>query len=814
MRMYWRIFGPAWTPSEIDYQLGLLKEAGVGGVTAYFMYPVALDDPALGIHNQKYLSEEFLNTFRYAAGKAKELGLRFGVNGGTGWPFGGPWVSGDDAAQRIRVGKIGEKLGEGEKLIARDGDSQFITGPTRMGVKRPAYGSEGPVLDHYSRDAAIMYLDKAVKPLVDAAPGLVEAIGCDSLEVYASNWTDAFPSYFRQSRGSDITSHLAGLFDGDKDLRFDFWRTLAEMTEEQFTKTVGEWSKKHHVKLEMEAYGMPPNPMTAARYIDEPTGEHYEWKGYHPSRYMASAAHLCGKRIIGAEAWTWSGIPNRLGDTLSDLKLLSDFHFLGGVNDLTGVDFPYSPRSAGAPGWQPYYGPTMNQNNPQWPVFHYFVDYINRCQWMLRQGKPTATVAVYLPVEDCLAKGPMDGMLLDFALRDSLVTGKPTSEFGLGNALRHHSNLIHNLITQGFDFDGIDFWAMNRIAKVHGGKLVAGDGHYSTIILFNLTGMDLAAMEKLERFCHSGGTVIAVKRFPDRVYGFGRGSDSRKLQELVKRMFSQERYGKGRAILVPDDGESLIKALATLTPDVRMEPYQPEVEFVHRRAGDRDIYFLVNASDKPTAFHATFATKKSEASIWDPIAGDIVAAHGPSIAIQLPARGSIFVVFGVRTKTQAKEPPNEAIPLSGPWHLSFTGPDAPAPYDPPSPAYWKDKYFSGQGTYATTVQWEGPLPNRAILRLSDVREVAEVRMNGKAAGAAWCPPFEVDITSLLRHGPNTIEITVGNLPLNRFLGLPDQDLGAMRKVYGNRFPAPEEKSLFKEPPQAGLGGPVALAIRR
>src|SRR5690242_13921286 len=102
MRMFWRIFGPAWEPKEIDYQLGLMKSAGIGGVVAFFFYPVSLDDPAKGIKNERFLSPAFLKTLRHASHKAKELGLRFSVSGGTGWPFGGPTVSIDDAAHRVR----------------------------------------------------------------------------------------------------------------------------------------------------------------------------------------------------------------------------------------------------------------------------------------------------------------------------------------------------------------------------------------------------------------------------------------------------------------------------------------------------------------------------------------------------------------------------------------------------------------------------------------------------------------------------------------------------------------------------------------
>jgi hypothetical protein len=98
-RMFWRVFGPAWVPSEIDYQLNLAKAAGGGGVTAFFMYPVALDDPQKGIHNERFLSPAFLESLAYAAWRAKELGIHFSIAGGTGWPFGGPSVTIQDAPQ-------------------------------------------------------------------------------------------------------------------------------------------------------------------------------------------------------------------------------------------------------------------------------------------------------------------------------------------------------------------------------------------------------------------------------------------------------------------------------------------------------------------------------------------------------------------------------------------------------------------------------------------------------------------------------------------------------------------------------------------
>lgn len=881
LRMYWRVFGPTWRPEEADEQFRLLKEAGVGGIMTYFTYPVVLDDPAKGLKTERFLSPEFLKTFGEMARLAKAHGLRFGFSGGTGWPYGGPTVSAEQSAQRIRrVALMPSADGKSYLLPPLQSDEQvvvvlfrnrdvtaqlkagslpadeppsgetaavpqaFIAGPTRMQVKRPSLGGEGLVLDHYSPEATERYLDATVAPLLDAAPGLVESIYCDSLEVYNANWTRDLPEEFRKRRGYKLPPLLPALFETNAYtpfVRFDFWRTLAELMEERFTQTTGDWARRRGVLFEMEAIGTPPNPLTAARYIDLPTGEQYEPEGFSFSRYASSGAHLAGRRIVGTEAWTWAGVPNRLADTLSDLKLLSDIHFLAGCNDLTGVDFPYSPRSAGSPGWLPYYGPAINQNHPQWPHFHALADYTGRCSWMLRQGKPIADVALYLPVEDSFVDGPTEQMPLNFLLRDHFATGEKTDEFGLQNAFRHHSDLIRNLLTHGFNFDGIDFFAMERLAQVRGGRLVCGDGDYRIVILPNLQRIHYEALKKIIRFCRAGGTVIATERLPVRDCGM-RAASINKISLLMQRLFGvvpampgdkvvTHAFGSGHAIFLPDARESLVAALAQLRPDVSITPYQSHVGFVHRRVGKRDLYFLANFGDRSASFEATFRVGAGAAMFWNaldgamtPLATKRTPEGDASISLELSARGSAFIVFDPVSSPapgslSASEPPivlqsRPLPPLN--WRVAFDGPNAPPPYETQQLVSWTQmpdaKYFSGRATYTTRFRYDDPLPRRCLLRLEQVRESAEIVVNGKAAGLLWTPPWEIDVTPFLKQGENTLSITVANLPINRFIGLPDEDLRPLRAVYGARFPAPEEKSLVKEPLPSGLIGGLVLRI--
>jgi hypothetical protein len=57
-----------------------------------------------------------------------------------------------------------------------------------------------------------------------------------------------------------------------------------------------------------------------------------------------------------------------------------------------------------------------------------------------------------------------------------------------------------------------------------------------------------------------------------------------------------------------------------------------------------------------------------------------------------------------------------------------------------------------------------------VLDLGEVREVAEVRVNGKNLGIVWARPARVDITDAAIAGENHLEVTIVNLWPNRLIG--------------------------------------------
>jgi hypothetical protein len=119
------------------------------------------------------------------------------------------------------------------------------------------------------------------------------------------------------------------------------------------------------------------------------------------------------------------------------------------------------------------------------------------------------------------------------------------------------------------------------------------------------------------------------------------------------------------------------------------------------------------------------------------------------------------------------------------------------------------KYFSGTATYSKDIvakaAWLKP-GAKVILDLGQVKEIAEVSVNGKAAvGILWKLPYRADVTSLLKPGENKIEIKVTNLWPNRIIG--DQQPNAKKQyAWLDYRPFKADTPLLP----SGLLGPVKL----
>jgi hypothetical protein len=457
VRWWW--FGPAVTKPELQQELEQMKAEGIGGVEIATLYPLALDDPRTGFHNQSFLSDQHLDALRFAATTARRLGLRVDITLGSGWPFGGPHIPVIRAAGQLRVEVVplpqgaestaGPYIDTGEQLISaflapvKDGqvllrDAKqvstivngrlqipaplegvndvifFISSRTGMTVKRSAVGAEGFVLDHYDRAAIETHLHAVGDRLLEAFGNEPPyAVFSDSLEDDASDWTSDLMEQFRARRGYELMPYLPALI-GDagalsSSVRHDWGKTLTELANERFLAPLHDWAKQHHTLFRSQSYGTPPVTLSSSRYADLPEGEGKAsllmWREFSDLRWASSSGHLFGNPVISSETWTWLHSPAFRATPL-DLKAEADLHFLQGINQLVGHGWPYSPEEAGEPGWRMYAAAALNSHNPWSFVMPDLTRYLQRVSFAVRQGKPANDVALLLPNDDVGQRSP------------------------------------------------------------------------------------------------------------------------------------------------------------------------------------------------------------------------------------------------------------------------------------------------------------------------------------------------------------------------------------------------------------------------
>jgi len=874
MRWWW--FGPAVTPDELEREMRLMAEGGIGGFEVQPVYPLALDDAGTGTRNLPFLSEDFLDALRSTAGKARELGLRMDLTLGSGWPYGGARVPVGDAAGRLRIERLripdgGRRLAlppmeTGETLLAvfvcrvldraieeatvrrvediRDGALALPAGPgganealvflssrTGMMVKRPAVGAEGFVLNHYDRAAVGRYLERVGGPLIEAlGPDIPHAVFCDSLEVYGSDWTDDFPEEFRRRRGYDLLPHLPALaFDlGPRTaaVRQDWGRTLTELFSDHFMQTVRQWARRHATLFRVQGYGIPPASISAAAHADISEGEGVQWKSVSATRWASSSSHLFGRPVTTSETWTWLHSPVFRATPL-DMKAEANLHFLQGVNQLIGHGWPYSPEAAPYPGWRFYAAGVFNENNPWWIVMPDVAAYLQRSSWLLRQGAPANDVAFYLPVSDAYA---------------GFVPGNVNLIEGL--RARVGPDAVGAVLDAGYNLDFFDDGVLRQAGGIDGDALLLGPNRYRVVVLPNVRSIPADTYRMLEDFVRAGGRLIACRRWPEAAPGLGAAeSDHAEIRRISQSLFAAP---SGRSRLVEDEKADLGGALrAMLPPDAAFEPGAPEIGFVHRSDGDADVYFLANTSNRRLSARASFRVAGLRAEWWDPMSGRsspaavLAGREGmPSVEVDLEPYEGRFLVFGHEAAgysgagySGAGE--RAAIDLSAGWRVAFGSTGLTA--DMERLRSWTDddatRYYSGVAAYEKTVtvpeamlapglaqridfgsgrplEEEGRSNGMRAWFEGPVREAAVVVVNGRRAGSAWCPPYAVDVTGLLRPGENAIRILAANTAVNHMAGRALPDYRLLNQLYGKRFD-PQDMGAIRPIP-SGLLGPVRL----
>jgi len=381
-------------------------------------------------------------------------------------------------------------------------------------------------------------------------------------------------------------------------------------------------------------------------------------------------------------------------------------------------------------------------------------------------------------------------------------------------------------IPDGYNFDYFNADALVHVLTFTDGQLATPSGMRYRVLALDPHSqhMSLPVLRKIRDLVQAGAIVAGAK--PADTPSLA--DDSKQVKSIADELWgsgSGNSVGKGRVY----GDRKLGDVLAELQVGPDFDYTKPEADtnllFVHRKLADGDLYYVDNRNDRDETLEATFRVDGKEAELWHGDTGTIEPAsyqiaHGrTTVPLRLEPWGTVFVVFRkpatAPSRTLPKTTDSPVATVDGPWDLSFApNLGAPAKITVERLTSWSDssdegvKYFSGKGTYTKTIEaspdWFKQ-DARLAIDLGDVKNLAEVSVNGKPLGIVWKTPYRVDVTGVLKPGKNTVEIRVTDAWVNRIIGDRQPNV---TKTY--TFTSPKFYKADSKLVASGLLGPVKI----
>jgi hypothetical protein len=735
------------------------------------------------------------------------------------YPFATPEAPSGDVIQKATVVDLTSKMHPdgtldwtppaGHWIVLRMGYS--LTGITNHPASPEATGPEVDKLNRaYVKDYFEHYLDNyqsAVGPLMGKRG--VKYVVTDSWEAGTQNWTDDMLTEFQKRRGYDphpwlpvLTGRVVESSIASDDFLWDFRETIADLVAENHygqiaaslhARGMGQYGESHEEGratigdgMEMKRYDDVP---MAAMWTQRP-GVNAEQFGYNADiRESASVAHIYGQNIVAAESmtaaigpWAWSPVT---------LKPTADKEMAVGLNRFVIHTSVHQPLIDKAPGLAlgPF-GQWFNRNEVWAEQARPWIDYLARSSYLLQQGHFVADVLYFYGEDSNL----------------TAIFGSKSPD-----------------VPAGYNFDYVNADALIHKISVKDGDLVTASGmSYRVLALDSYSKhMSLPVLRQIRDLVAAGATVVGARPVDDPSLG----DNAAEFKAICDQLWGKPASGHGKVY----GSEKLQDVLSgmKIAPDV--EYTKPESDtnilFVHRRLNNADLYYVDNRNDSAETVDATFRVDGKAAELWHADTGLTEPAsysidHGrTSVPLHLDPFETVFVVFEKTAESPSRKLPahiaTSLATVTGPWMVSFEpNRGAPENITLEKLASWSDnsdqgvKYFSGHGTYTKTIDaqadWFKP-GAQLWLDLGEVKNVAEVTVNGKRVGIAWKTPYRIDVTSAMKPGANTVEIRVANLWVNRLIG--DQQPNATKKyTFTTRNPYKAKSPLLP----SGLLGPVQV----
>lgn len=683
------------------------------------------------------------------------------------------------------------------------------------------------------------------------AKEVLKVFHVDSWECGSQNWSTNFKNEFQKRRGYDLTPYLivmTGVPVTDaatsEKILHDVRQTIAELVNDVFYATLKNLAHEKGCSFSAESVAptMVSDGLLHYKNVDMPMGEFWINSPTHdkPNDMLdaISGAHIYGKNIVGAESFT--SVRMNWGEHPGNLKAVGDRNFALGINKLVLHVFTHNPWLDKKPGMTLDGVGLYFQRDQTWfKQSKAWIGYLTRCQALLQMGKPVVDIAVFtgeeVPRRSVLPDRLVNTLPGIFGKGKVEAEKKRLENIGqpqrqIPDGVSHSANMadpedwIDPL--NGYAYDSFNPDALMMMSVKDGRVVLPGGASYGVLVFpqkhpmqANSKLMSLPVVKKILQLVKDGARIIINI---DDFNGIGLKDNDDSIKYVLSQLLRKENM-TGRLRFTPFQDTSFVKL--GVQKDVKILNNNHSIAWVHRKAGDDDIYFISNQNNATQELEISFRSDRTEIpEIWNAVDGSIRQAiwrseNGRDILTeQLAAGQSLFFIFKNNPSVSSRKIPVinkvKQVPLKAAWLLQFDkshgGPDDAITV--PSLQSWTlqsnllVKYYSGTAVYRNTFSIADKKKIKiASIAFDSICNIATVKINGIDCGTLWTQPYQLDIAKALKQGENKIEITVTNTWHNRLIG--DNLLPAEKRITWTTAPFRlKDKSL--QP--AGIIGEVKI----
>jgi len=526
-------------------------------------------------------------------------------------------------------------------------------GQTTTGVQNhPAPdGGLGLECDKYSREAYDFHFDHFFGELLEAlgplaARGLAGGL-IDSYETGMQNWTREFPQEFAKRRGYDLRKYLPAMTgrlveSSEVSERFlwDIRRTCADLMADNYYGRFAERCRQNKMKAYAEPYsGGPFEELQCGARLDVPMGEF--WMGSGNDNYSVKLAgcigHLFGKPVIGAESFTGDARFAKWQNYPFQMKGQGDLMYTQGLNQFIFHRNAMQPHPTAVPGMtMGPWGWECDRTNSIHDGLVGWLEYAARSQNMLRQGTLVADLVYYAGVD----------VPVDTPVYPEQFDPAPP---------------------EGYYYDVANEEAILTRMKAQNGRIVLPDGlSYRVLVLPKDKRLSVEVLRKVRDMVKEGITLVGPK--PEANPGLaGYPHSDSELRRIADEVWgdlnggtaTERSYGKGHVYWGLPLATVLDKLNIKPDCDISSRSGDAPINFIHRRVGDAEVYFVANRRRHAEDVVCTFRVKGMQPELWNPETDEITllniynqAGAGVRVPLQLAPAESVFVVF--RSPAQAQ----------------------------------------------------------------------------------------------------------------------------------------------------------------